>query len=218
MDKALNGGNITLYVFFLLLPGLLGSIIYDYFLEGEKRDNTDRVATALILTLISSLSMQYLFSMPILPKIEITNETRIDIIINAFLAKSLLCTSLLSSAIAFVFALLNNYEIIYGALRKAGITIKVSKSDVWQDMFYQNRGYWIKVSFKDGRSLVGWPKLFSSNEKPREIFVADATWYRMSEDGDATATDVSGPECISQISMTSSRSRCWNRRGKWANR
>ena len=193
MDKALGGGSVTLYVFFLLLPGLLGSIVYDYLLEGEKRDNTDRIASALILALLSSVILHFLFGIPILPNMEITNETSIDRIINTFLAKNLLYASVVSSVLALVFAALNNHGTIYAILQFFRITYKTGDADVWRDVFYKTRGCWISIGFQDGRRLVGWPKYFSSTGKPREIFVADATWYHPDEAGELIATNVSGP-------------------------
>lgn len=193
MDKVLGGGSITLYIFFLVLPGLLGSIIYDYLLEGEKRDNTDRIATALVLALSSSVILHYLFGYPILPKMEITNDTRIDLVINAFLAENLLYNSALASFLALAFATLNNHGIIYLALRYFRITYRTGEADVWQDVFYKTRGYWVGIRFRDGRRLIGWPRYFSATGKPREIFVADATWYHPDENGELIATDVNGP-------------------------
>lgn len=193
MDKVIGGGSVALYLFFYILPGLLGSIIYDYVIEGERRDNTDRIATALVLTLVSSVTLNYFFDVPIVPSLEVHNDTRIDTIINAFFGKSLLQASLLSSLLALSFAVLNNHGWTYGLLRFLRITYKTGDADVWQEMFYKLRGYWIILRFRDGRSLVGWPKYFSPSGKPREVFVADATWWVPEENGEVTATDVKGP-------------------------
>lgn len=193
MDSALSGGSVALYLFFLLLPGLLGSFIYDYFLEGEPRENSDKITTALILTLLSSIIMHYAVRTPILPNIEITTGTRVDSIINAFLAKNLLYTSALSSMIAFVFAIINNHGLIYSLMRRLGLSMKAPANDVWQKMLYANQGFWIAISFRDGRRLTGWPEMFSSMGRPREIFLAEATWYDLNEAGEVITSDIEGP-------------------------
>jgi hypothetical protein len=193
MENALSGGSVTLYLFFLLLPGFLGSFVYDYFLEGESRANTDKITTALILTLLSSIIMHYAANTPIIPNIEITTETRIDSVINAFLAKNLLYTSILSTIIGFVFAMINNHGLIYAIMRRLGLSMKAPANDVWQRMLYADQGYWIAVSFRDGRRLTGWPEMFSSMGRPREIFLADATWYDLNEAGEVITSDIEGP-------------------------
>jgi hypothetical protein len=193
MEKMVGGGSVTLYLFFYILPGLLGSIVYDYTLEGERRDNVDRIATALVLTLLSSVILNFTLNTPVVPTLEVHNDTRIDVIINAFYGKNLLHESLLSTFLGLGFAVLNNHGWTYALLRFLRITYKTGDADVWQEIFYKQRGYWIILQYKDGRSLVGWPKYFSPSGKPREVFVADATWWVPDDSGTITTNDVRGP-------------------------
>lgn len=193
MEKIVGTGPIALYLFFYLLPGLFGSMVYDYILEGEKRENIDRVASALVLTLASAMVLHYAAGAPIVPSFEVTNETRVDALMNAFLGENLLRATLLSTVIALVFGALNNHGLLYLLLRAIHITYKTGDGDIWQQTFYKFRGCWISIEFKDGRRLVGWPKFFSSTGKQREILVADATWWSQNDAGEFVSMDVIGP-------------------------
>jgi hypothetical protein len=81
---------------------------------------------------------------------------------------NLLETSIAAAIIATNAALLNNRDVIHKLLIFLKISNKRSNSDVWYDVFYRNAGYWIKLQFKDGRSLIGWPEFYSASGSPRE--------------------------------------------------
>jgi len=193
MEKAFGGGAVTLYLFFYVLPGLFGSLVYDYVVEGEKRDAIDRIATALVLTLVSSVALHFLLDTPIVPNIDVTNDTRINTVMNAFLGKNLLYASLLSAAIAAGFAALQNHGLLYDGLRWVRLTHKTGECDIWQQLFYKYYNKWLCVEFRDGRRLVGWPRLFSSTGRARELLIADATWLLRNEAGETDQLDVAGP-------------------------
>jgi len=183
-------------VFFIvlyLLPGLLGTVIYDYLVEGEKRDNFERVLHALVLTLLSTLLVHGVFRLPVIPEIEVGKETAVTAIIVMVLDRNLLIMSLVAVGLTVVWACLHNHDIIYGCLNRLGVTYKKSKSDVWQDVLNRHRGYWIQVQFQDGKTLVGWPMYYSASGKPREMFLANASWWLPCEDGDVIQTTVDGP-------------------------
>jgi hypothetical protein len=106
---------------------------------------------------------------------------------------NLLYMSCSSVLIAISLAVLNNYGLPLRLFRSIKVTYKTSAVDVWQDIFYTFRRYWIRITFSDGRELVGWPMYFSAVGKPRELFIADATWLLTNEDGVSVSVDVSGP-------------------------
>ncbi len=193
MEKAFGGSTVALYLFFYVLPGLFGSLVYDYVVEGEKRETIDRIATALVLTLISLVALHYLTDTPIVPTLEVTNDTRVNAIMNAFLGKNLLYASLFSAFIAATFAASQNHGWIYAVLRWLRLTRKTGECDIWQQVFYRYYNRWLCLEFKDGRRLVGWPMLFSSTGRSREILVADATWLLRNDGGETERSDVVGP-------------------------
>lgn len=73
------------------------------------------------------------------------------------------------------------------------LTYKTSDDDVWYDTFYRYQKYWISIKFSDGQILIGWPQYYSVTGKPREVFVADATWWEPDADGVPVPVDVKGP-------------------------
>ena len=180
------------FVAFYLLPGLLGTVVYDYLVEGEKRDNFERILQAFVLTLLNALLVHEMLGTPLIPDIDMTGEAQVSKIASALLDKNLVILSLSASVIGLVFAVINNHGLLYAVLRKLRITHKMSAVDVWQDVLNRNPRCWVRVSFSDDSYLVGWPRYYSATGKPREIFVAEATWWRVDTDGGFQSTDVTG--------------------------
>jgi hypothetical protein len=193
MPDVLKGEAGPLFLLLYLLPGFLGAVMYYYLVEGEKPDNFERVIHALALTLASSLVVHGIFHFSLLPDITLTKDTSSLGVLNAVLGRSLLYITVMSVIIEVVFAILVNHDIILGFLRRLKITYKTSTVDVWQDTFYKYNGYWLRLRFSDGRSLIGWPQYYSPTGKPREIFIADATWWEPDQNGDLTSIDITGP-------------------------
>ena len=192
MEDVLKGESGALFLFLYLLPGFLGAVIYDYLVERQPPSNFERIIEALVLTLVSSVVAHVGFGVPLLPNIELSKDTSLTAIVGAFLDKSVLFISIISVSISVIFSILNNHGIIYLALNRVRLTYKNGDGDVWQDTFYKHRKFWIRLTFQDGRSLIGWPKYYSSTGKPRELFVADATWWEPDSSGNLTSVDVVG--------------------------
>ena len=193
MPEVLKGEAGVLFLLLYLLPGFLGAVVYYYLIEGEKADNFERVIHALVLTLASSLMVHGLFGVPLLPDVPFGKDAALSAILSSILSKNLVYISIGSVIIATGFAFLINHDLILGIARTLRLTYKISTVDVWQDTFYKHRGYWLRIRFNDGRSLVGWPKYYSPTGKPRELFVADATWWEPDTNGVLIPIDVSGP-------------------------
>ena len=194
MENVFGGGAIGLYLFLYVLPGIFGAFVYDYVLEGEKRETVDRVLSALVLALVGYLSLYVLTGARLVPNVEIKSDTPPNVILDAFLQpKHLLFVTIISVGFGLAFAIAENHGWIYRLMRLLRMTRKTGESDVWQQTFYQYFDRWISLEFTDGRRLVGWPRLFSSSGKSRALLLADATWYVTDGDGALTAQDVEGP-------------------------
>jgi hypothetical protein len=63
---------------------------------------------------------------------------------------------------------------LFRGFRKLRLTNKNSELDVWYDVFKDFRRYWLRVCFKDGSKVIGWPYYFSDDPDKRELFLADA--------------------------------------------
>lgn len=191
MDEVLKGGTGAVFLFLYLFPGFLGSLVYDFLVESRKRDNFERIVAALVLTLLSSVALKVGFGVSLLP-LAVDKETPVSTVVNAFFGRNLLYGSLLSVSIVVLLAVCNNSGITYRILNWFRLSTKASSVDVWADTFDRLRGSWIKIRFSDGRSLIGWPKFYSQFGDPREIFLADASWWVPDEDGTLIAQDVLG--------------------------
>jgi hypothetical protein len=113
-------------------------------------------------------------------------------VLGSMAGSNMLYTTAIAVVISVCLAVLHNYGLVLWAARKLRITYKTSTVDVWQDVFYKFRGYWIRITFTDGKELIGWPRYFSAVGQPRELFVADATWWLKGDDGILTSIDVVG--------------------------
>lgn len=67
MDEVLKGQTGAVFLFLYLLPGFLGSLVYEFAVEGRKRDNFERIVAALVLTLLSSVSLKVVLGITLLP-------------------------------------------------------------------------------------------------------------------------------------------------------
>ena len=193
MDDALMANSPVLFLFLYLLPGFVGMVVYGFLVEGEPRDTFDRLVTAFVLSLLAALCVHFVVGEPLVPVLPVTAATPMSVVLQGLIDRDLLYCSIVAMLSAIVMAFLNNHGMIYEVINRLKISYKISNTDVWRDVFYRHRGFWVKLEFSDGRTLLGWPKYFSATGKPREMFVADATWSTVDEDGVVTSMDVAGP-------------------------
>lgn len=212
MDQ-LRSDSGALFLFLYLLPGFIGLLVYDFLAEGRKRETLDRLVIAFTLTLLSAILVNLVFRVPLFPEPRVAARTGIfaalsaliggepakDLeaaaVLSAFITTNLLYQSVASTVLATVFAALNNKGLLYKAARFLRLTLKTGNVDVWADLFYGLRGYWVRVRFEDGSQLVGWPQFISNPGIPRELFLADATWHypNPAVPGTLLSVDVEGP-------------------------
>ena len=193
MNDLLAANSPILFLFLYLLPGFLGLLVYGFLVEGAPQDKFDRLVTAVVLSLISALCVHFLLGQPLVPVAAVTAATPANEVLQSLIDLNLLYCSVTSMLFAAIVAVLTNQGLIYGPINWLKVSYKTSSNDVWQDVFYRHRGYCVKLQFEDGRTLVGWPKFFSATNRPRELFIADATWSYRAEDGTFNSLDVAGP-------------------------
>jgi hypothetical protein len=193
MDEFLKGDSGAVYIFLYLLPGFLGLAVYDYLVEGQPREIFDKVVFALSIALVSYLAVSLLCAMPLVPGLGLSKDSDTATVLSLLLGRNLIYVSAVSVVSSTVLAFLTNYGIPLRIFRRLRLTYKTSTVDVWQDTFYRFRGYWVRITYSDGRELVGWPQYFSAVGKPRELFLRDATWWLVDDNGIPTSIDVNGP-------------------------
>lgn len=192
MEEVMKGDYGALFIFLYLLPGFVGAVVYDYLIEREPPSGFERIIEALVLTLVSSTVAHLAFRIPLFPDLALNKDTSLTSVLGAFIGTSLMYIALISAAISLVIACMNNHKLLYGLLNATKITFKYGEYDVWKDMFDLKRGYWVKLALKDGRFLIGWPRFYSSSDKPRELFLAEASWWLPNQDGGFDSVDVAG--------------------------
>jgi len=193
MDDFLKGDSGAVYIFLYLLPGFLGLAVYDYLVEGLPREIFDKVVFALSIALVSYLTVSALFAAPLVPGLGLSKDSDAATVLSLLLGRNLIYVSAVSVILSILLAFLTNYGVMLWIFRKLRLTYKTSSVDVWQDTFYRFRGYWVRLSYSDGRELIGWPQYFSSVGKPRELFLSNATWWLLDHEGEPTSIDVEGP-------------------------
>lgn len=193
MEDFLKGDSGAVYIFLYLLPGFLGLAVYDYLVEGEKREIFDKIVFALSIALVSYLAVSVLFGMPLVPGLGVIKDGSAATVLSLLLGRNLVLVSAASVALSIILAGHTNDGIPLGISRFLRLTYKTSSVDVWQDTFYRFRGYWVRITFADGKELIGWPQYFSAVGKPRELFLRDATRWSVDDQGNPTSIDVTGP-------------------------
>jgi hypothetical protein len=203
VDDVLTGNSSVLFLFIFLLPGFLGLLVYGALREGKAMQNFDRVIIAFVLALVSSLCvfmgsllLHLVFGTPVIPMIpafKLSNTTSAPDVLGLMVNVGLFASSVVAVLLSFAVAILNNANVIQNKLIRMKLSNKRSNNDVWSDVFYKLRGYWVRLEFKDGRSLTGWTESYSASGEPRELFIANATWSHVDETGKVIAVDIEGP-------------------------
>jgi hypothetical protein len=203
MDEVLTASSPVLFLFLLLLPGFLGVSMYGYIRETRSLSNFDRVVAAFALAFLSA-SIAYWFSLlcqkylgsdiiPIIPLIPLGQGTTVPQVLNFMINIDLVWHIFFAIAIAGFVAISNNYGLVAKTLIYFHLSNRRSNYDVWTDVFFTQSKCWIRLDFKDGRTLTGWPKYYSKNGDPRELFIAEATWGTPDGAGRVILVDIDGP-------------------------
>lgn len=169
-------GELTAFLLVMyLLPGFLGVVVHDFLAETKRSESFGRFVAALTLSLLSNIVVGLATGKAVeIP--EFGDKPELAKIITAFVTWRLVWLTLVAGALGFVVAYVNNRKWLYRALRALGITNRTGRVDVWQDVFNTYRGRWLQLHYKDGRTLIGWPRFYSEYGEARELFLSDAAW------------------------------------------
>ncbi len=184
---------VSLVLFLYLLPGFLGGVVYEAVAEARSRTTFERLLIALVLTLLATMTSNWVFSTPLFPSVRITPESSFDFVLSAFIGRNLVLASAISTALGLLAAFVQNTGWLYAALRRLRITNRSGRIDVWHEIFSKHREIWIQVRLRDGRRLVGWPEYYSEDSQRREVFLAEAIWFIPQVDGTYRPPEIDGP-------------------------
>lgn len=178
----------ALTILLFLLPGFVGLLIYEITAEVPRRDLFDKVVVALALTVLASVIVSAVGGTTEINAILQSSER---ISLNAVLA-GLGWTTATASGLGLVFAAVQNHGLFYRAIVKFGISKRTGAIDVWHQVFSRGESSWVRLRFKNGDVLIGWPKYFSEDTEKTALFLAKAVWHFVSPSG-FVEEEIDGP-------------------------
>lgn len=190
--ELLKGDAGPVFIVLYLLPGVLGVVVYDYLISGERKGVIEQIFLVLALDVVSSLLVHVVFRVPLGVFAEVTEDASVTEFIELIVRNNLLYLSIASVLISAGFAFANKDNLLYNILRNIGVVNRIGSVDVWQEVFRRSRRMWVRVTFSDGRILVGWPSIYSLSGRPRELFLSDATWWNPKGNGEYAQVEVIG--------------------------
>lgn len=167
-------GGTLVYTLIFLLPGLIGTSVYRLLAEGRKLGTFDLLTFSLFLTLGGNALAETVFGISLFPDIQSGDDRLIVFSYANFSVLGLLLSSTGSIVIALGLVLASGRGWLFRIGQKFRLTRKSGRVNVWHDIFNDFQGRWINVTFKNGTSIIGWPKYYSVDEEKFEIFLAEA--------------------------------------------
>lgn len=185
----------ALVVVLFLLPGFVGVAVYDGISTAPRRVAFDKLVFALALTLVANvitaaLREQGIFGTIIVPEAKVfanplmslfgatTKPTGMEAEFQeAFLAAiegGLLPATAIAAGSGLAAAWLHNL----GLLPRIGLLPPRFYRDPWADLLAHDESVRARILFKDGTVLMGRPLPGRGAAGPREVFIADAIWFR----------------------------------------
>ena len=176
---------------FFLLPGLLGLLVFEQVAEQHtKRSPFDKIIIAAAIALLSVAVTNWALESLGVPGVRLKIAASGDFVLGDLLDTALAASIMFSVILAAGAAGLHNSGQLFSLLRFLRLTNQTGRMDVWHEAFSSYRGHWVRLTFKDGTVLLGYPYFYSSIPDHREIFVADVTWT----DGESGKSwDIQGP-------------------------
>lgn len=162
---------ISLY----LLPGMVGYFSLSALTRMGKMDAFEKVSVTVCLAVVST-GLSILVSGPLeLPTADLPT---LDLVafFESRLPVHLFKVSGFSLGISLVGAWFWNRGFLFRVLRKAGLTNRTGKTDVWHEAFTRARETWVQLVFEDDRQLVGWVRNYSETMESKGLLLRDAQW------------------------------------------
>ena len=166
----------TLTVFVFLIPGFLSSIILNCVIVRKEKDNLSIIVEALVFSLLIYFAI---FLINLSSPITIIDSQKDNVSTYSIRFQSDVLFAVMFLAVIFPLAIgaSINRDWHMWLLRKAKITTKTARANIWLDLFADQDRYVI-VNFSDGRRLFGWPMYYSNTLAPEErsLYLYDPSW------------------------------------------
>jgi Family of unknown function (DUF6338) len=177
MPETVTAINVLLF----LLPGFVSQKMVEWLAAHGRSADTETIRGALIFSLVNYVVYAILAfaghrltltwsPFPPLPAVPLVLSGGGTLAIHAQQVEAL--TTLVAVSVATGTALAQALENgwLFGLFRRLKLTRKNSELDVWYDVFQEFQGYWLRVCFKDGSKVIGWPTTSPTTPKSASSF------------------------------------------------
>lgn len=151
-----------------LLPGFLAAWVFYGLTSHIKPNNFERVAQALIFTLLVQTLNVVFKSLLIFTgkfyQISIWNNS-----------SELISTTVLAVLVGAFISLLTNKDWLHEKLRDYGFTARSSHPSEWY-ISLSNHDWYVVLHFKDEKRLIGYPKTWPSEPEKGHFFIMQPAW------------------------------------------
>ena len=174
MIETIEALTLLLY----LLPGVVGYFLYELLVERKPTELSSKSSAIVTLTFFSVLISSAIFEQPILPSVDNSLTKSVPAVFEAFFGANFIWALAVAIVLGGAAAWIRNKNYIFKALKKLKITRQTGAIDPWHQVFQTERGKWCRITFKDGTELVGWPKFYSLHGENKQLFLANAVWFK----------------------------------------
>lgn len=165
----------ALGIFLILLPGFASAYIVQMLAVRRKQSELDKIVEALLFSLLFYLVTLPLFGNTLPLNWRVLDPAHPDMYQVAFHWGHLATLAGLAVVFGIGFASNINYDLLARLLFKAGIGIRGSRVNLWNDAFQELDGF-VQVGLSGGRRVVGWVRQYSDEENICELFLENAAW------------------------------------------
>lgn len=167
-------GFETVIVLVILLPGFLCARIVQALCVRREQTELDKVVEALLYSFLIYLICAALrVAVPVTLVVQAVGDvTKYSIEPHT---RSLVWFAVVAVALALLLAASETNDSIGRVLRWLRVTQRTGRASLWSDVFHTFSGY-VQVELQDGRSLLGWVRLYSDMWDEPGVFLEDACW------------------------------------------
>jgi hypothetical protein len=176
-------GFQALCVLLILLPGFLSAAAARLLSAREKQSDFEKVVEALIFSFVTYAFYLIVFNRVVPVDIAVAADKNgvAHYSIAAVHRWQILFLLVVPLLEGFIWASVQNRDLLMTALRRFGLTERTSRESVWNDVFITLGGT-VQVGLDDGRMIVGLVERYSDSDGERSLFLKNAAWVDQAED------------------------------------
>jgi hypothetical protein len=164
----------SLAVLVILLPGFLAARIHQRLIFDRDRSELDKIVQALLYSFVIYV-VYTIFRQPLPFRFNpVVTEagTHYEIQSDPLRLVALLGISVV---LAVLLAYIAENDFAGRLFRKLGVSERTWRDSIWSDVFH-DYGEAVRVELADGRSVMGWLRLYSDSAQESSLFLERAAW------------------------------------------